>query len=202
MTTRARKHAKHAAQIAQLAADVREERPPEPVSFSEIFSLVERQLLTLAGRRTDDFDDLLQNAGEQVLRALPTFEARAKLSTYTFRIVHLTWLKHLRSKKRWSKRFETTESETIALVAADRSSTARSPESLARFEQLRRIRAALPTLSEKRRVVVLLHDIEGLSVDEVGEVTGLSVLTVRSRLRDGRRDLAKLLSTDPYFLTS
>ena len=44
--------------------------------------------------------------------------------------------------------------------------------------------------------VVVLHDLEELSVAELAQVVGTGELTVRSRLRDGRKQLAKLLQAE------
>jgi DNA-directed RNA polymerase specialized sigma24 family protein len=48
-------------------------------------------------------------------------------------------------------------------------------------------------VSEKYRAVVILHDIEERSIAEIAEIVGAGELTVRSRLRDGRKQLAKLI---------
>jgi DNA-directed RNA polymerase specialized sigma24 family protein len=47
--------------------------------------------------------------------------------------------------------------------------------------------------------VVVLHDLEGFTVDEVAQIVEALPRAVRSRLRDGRRALAEILSRDPYF---
>ena len=46
---------------------------------------------------------------------------------------------------------------------------------------------------------MILHDLEGLPLGEVVEIVGANLLTVRSRLRDGRRRLLAELAGDPYF---
>jgi RNA polymerase sigma-70 factor (ECF subfamily) len=173
--------------------------PGEPRTLEEIFALVERQVASLVHRRRGDFDDLLQAANEAVLRALPRFEGRSRLSTFTYQICYFTVSKRARANRRWARRFEHVEEGSILDAAADRTHTARSPEALVHLERLRRLRAAVPRLSEKKRIVVTLHDLEGRTVDEIADIIGVSALTVRSRLRDGRKQLAHLLAGDPYF---
>jgi RNA polymerase sigma-70 factor (ECF subfamily) len=161
---------------------------------AEVFDLVYRQMRRLAGSR--DLDELAQVAAEQALRSLPRFEGRSSLATWTFRICYLTLRKHDRWYRRWLRRFTLTtdghlpEMPTLGPSIDDR---------MAQDERVARLRAALETLSSKQRMVVILHDLEGLDVDEVADVVGAGVPAVRSRLRDGRKALARLLTQDPYF---
>ena len=66
-------------------------------------------------------------------------------------------------------------------------------------ERAARLRAALERIPPNRRAVVILHDLEGLPLGEVAEIVGANLLTVRSRLRDGRKVLLRELEADPYF---
>jgi len=170
-------------------------RPASRAEAAEIFALVYRQMRTLVGGRAE-FDDLVQIAAEQALRALPSFEGRSKISTWTYRICYLTLLKHERWYRRWLRRFALTEpgelSETEASLAPD-------DFVLEQLERSARLRKAIDQLSPKRRSVVVLHDLEGLSIEAVAGVVKANPLTVRSRLRDGRKDLARILAHDPYF---
>jgi RNA polymerase sigma-70 factor (ECF subfamily) len=170
-------------------------RAAQAADAREIFGLVYRQMRTLVGGRAE-FDDLVQIAAEQALRALPSFEGRSKISTWTYRICYLTLLKHERWYRRWLRRFALTEpgelSETEGSLAPD-------DFVLEQLERSARLRKAIDQLSPKRRSVVMLHDLEGLSVDGVAAIVKANPLTVRSRLRDGRKDLARILAHDPYF---
>jgi RNA polymerase sigma-70 factor (ECF subfamily) len=161
----------------------------------EVFALVYRQIRRLAGPR--DVDELTQLAAEQVLKSLPRFEGRSQLSTWTFRICYLTVRKHDRWYRRWLRRFTlTSDGELPERERPEADAPDRRIEAQQRAQRLRR---ALGELSPKRRDVVFLHDIEGLSVDEVAEIVGAAPMAVRSRLRDGRKMLATLLASDPYF---
>jgi len=180
----------HARWIATAAAPAGEAAPtPEP-----IFGLVYRQMRALAGPR--DLDDLVQIAAEQAIRALPGFAGRSKLSTWTFRICHLTVLKHDRWYRRWLRRFTLTDDGRLPDHGGDG-----PPHDgrLVEIERARRLRSALETLSARRRAVLVLHDLEGLAIDEVAQVVGARPVAVRSRLRDARAALAEALAADPYF---
>jgi RNA polymerase sigma-70 factor, ECF subfamily len=165
-----------------------------PATRKELFTLVYRQMRALAGHR--DVDELAQAAAEQALRALPSFTGRSKLSTWTFRICYWTIRKHDRWYHRWLRRFTLTAEGVLPEVVADASS---ADERLVQEERVRRLRVALDQLSHKRRTVVMLHDLEGLSIDEIAEVVDALPRAVRSRLRDGRTALAGILRADPYF---
>jgi RNA polymerase sigma-70 factor (ECF subfamily) len=71
--------------------------------------------------------------------------------------------------------------------------------SLEARERIRSLHTALAAMTEKYRAVVVLHDLEGLGVAEIATIVGCNELTVRSRLRDGRRQLRKLLEADETF---
>jgi RNA polymerase sigma-70 factor (ECF subfamily) len=159
----------------------------------QVFPLVYRQMRSLAGSRPD-FDDLVQTAAEQVLRSFASFQGRSKLSTWSYRICYVTVLRHERWYRRWLRRFALAERSEIESRAP-----AHEEPTLEEFERAARLRQAVARLSPKRRTVVVLHDLEGNSIEEIAGIVAANPLTVRSRLRDGRRDLARLLSADPYF---
>ncbi len=65
-----------------------------------------------------------------------------------------------------------------------------------RLEKLRRLDAALQQLSEDHRMVVLLHDTEGYKLEEIEDVTGIPLGTIKSRLHRARARLRQILDTD------
>jgi RNA polymerase sigma-70 factor (ECF subfamily) len=175
------------------AAEMQEDRATDVALSREVFELVYRQMRSLAGGRSD-FDDLVQIAAEQVVRSFSSFAGRSKLSTWTYRICYVTVLKHERWYRRWLRRFTLTdrgELESYERAADD--------PAVEQLERIARLRRAVARLSPKRRTVVVLHDLEGHSVEEIAGIVAAKPLTVRSRLRDGRRDLARFLAADPYF---
>ena len=161
----------------------------------EVFELVYTQMRSLAGR-APDLDDLVQAAAEQALRALPAFEGRSALATWTYRICYHTLLNERRWYKRWLRRFTLTGDGSLPDPEDARPS---ANEVLELVERAARVRAALERVSPKRRAVVILHDLEGVPLADVVTIVGANLLTVRSRLRDGRRRLFSELAGDPYF---
>lgn len=163
---------------------------------AKVFSMVYGHMHALAGR-APDFDDLVQMAAEQVFRSLPNFEQRCAPATWTYRICYNTLLKQRRWYRRWLRRFTLAYSEEPLeeSTPAERDAT----NWLEQRERAKRLYAALDQVSEKRRTVVILHDLEGLEIDEIAAVVRATANTVRSRLRDGRKLLARALENDPYF---
>jgi RNA polymerase sigma-70 factor (ECF subfamily) len=160
-----------------------------------IFALVYRQMRALVGVSAE-LDDLVQTAAEQALRALGTFERRAELATWTYRICYLTWLKQRRWYRRWYRRFTFSRDGNLPEYPDPHISAV---DALQRQERFRRLRRALERVSPKRRTVVILHDLQAMSVEQIADIVSAHPNTVRSRLRDGRKRLAAELRRDPYF---
>ena len=68
-----------------------------------------------------------------------------------------------------------------------------------RRERLLKLDSALSMLSDKHRVVVLLHDTEGYKLSEIQELTGIPVGTIKSRLHRARARLRDILIDDVTF---
>jgi len=68
-----------------------------------------------------------------------------------------------------------------------------------RLQQFQQLDSALQQLSEEHRIVVLLHDTEGYKLNEIQELTGTPVGTIKSRLHRARARLREILSADGTF---
>jgi RNA polymerase sigma-70 factor (ECF subfamily) len=68
-----------------------------------------------------------------------------------------------------------------------------------RLEKLRQLDSALARLSDEHRIIVLLHDTEGYKLNEIQELMGIPVGTVKSRLHRARARLREILSDDGTF---
>lgn len=148
-------------------------------------------MAALAGRSAPDLDDLVQLAAEQVIKSRESFEGRSELSTWIYGVCYRVLLKQRRWYRRWSMRFR-LEQEGDPTPSDDTLPGAM----LERRERAQRLQAALDQLSERHRSVVVLHDVQELSIPEIAVIVGSNELTVRSRLRDGRKRLRALLSAD------
>jgi len=153
-----------------------------------------RVALRLCGRR-EDAEDLVQETLVRALPALPRFEGRARLSTYLQRALGNLWKNRLRSKKR-SRLVAWLRGRGDDAPGEDWDPADGAPSAEQRLEALDRaemIRTAVSRLEPSRRWTLLLREVEEMSYEEIAEVTGVAVGTVRSRLARAREDLRRIV---------
>lgn len=142
--------------------------------------------------------DLSQEAFVKAWRALPKFEARARFSTWLFRISHnvvYDWLRKRRIEGEGELNDEVFDAGRIdpgALTSPHQH--ARPDEALERQELRQQINDAIAKLSPDHREVILLREVQGLDYKEIAEVTGSSMGTIMSRLHYARKKLQDYLS--------
>jgi len=158
-----------------------------------------RLAMRMTGRR-EEAEDLVQETLVRALPALKRFEGRARLSTYLIRALGNLWKNRLRSKKRsrfveWFRGKPGDEDETSELDPADTAPSAH--ELLERRDRAEQVRCAVQRLEPARRWTLLLREVEEMSYEEIAEVTGVAVGTVRSRLARARSDLRRLMEAEP-----
>lgn len=160
----------------------------ETPSERQLFAAVHHRMSAIAGRGASDLDDLVQIAAEQAFRSLPRFEGRSDLSTWLYSICYRVLLRQRRWYRRWGVSFSLED------LALEPSCSEETPAAaLEARERARLLHAALSRLSNKYRAVVVLHDLEELAVRDISRIVEAGETTVRSRLRDGRKQLAKIL---------
>jgi RNA polymerase sigma-70 factor (ECF subfamily) len=144
----------------------------------------------LAG--SSDLEDVVQEVFVQVFRSLKDFRGQSKFSTWLHRVTVNVVLMHRRSAR---SRPVLTEELPGDLLADDRQ--ARPDEELERFERMRAFERLLAKLADKKRIVFVLHELEGLPPSEIAEIVGAPILTVRTRLFYARRELEAMLADEP-----
>jgi RNA polymerase sigma-70 factor (ECF subfamily) len=139
-------------------------------------------------------EDLAQEVFVKAFRALETFDRTRKFSSWLFKIAHNTAIDHLRRKKLDTVALETPDGEPdLMAVIPDRESE--SPDSeLRRRDLARDMEASLERLRPEYREVVLLRFHEGLSYEEIAEVTGLPLGTVKTHIFRARKAMARYLT--------
>jgi len=152
-------------------------------------------------RRREDAEDLVQETLVRSLPRLTRFEGRASLSTYLFRALSNLWKNQLRSKSRsrlvgWFQgRAGDDDEEGTPLDPPDPQPLA--VERLESEDRAEEVRDAVSRLAPTRRLTLLLREVEEMSYEEIGKITGAPIGTVRSRLARAREDLRRLLGAQP-----
>lgn len=139
------------------------------------------------GATEADVDDLVQQVFLHAHRALPRFRGESKTSTWLYGIATKTVLNFLRGRRRYRAMVERLDTAP-ALDRSDRRLEDR--------DELRRVWRCLLEIKPKKRVVFVLHEIEGLSAPEIAAMLDVGEPTVRSRLHHARRELMALLAEE------
>lgn len=143
-----------------------------------------------------DAEDVLQETFIKALRALPGFEGRSSLATWLYRIAVNEALMLLRKRKPESVSVDAPggdddeQDEPFQIV--DWCCLPESEFLSAEFRQ--ELERAMQQLSPNLRVVFVLRDIEGLSIEETASVLGVSQQVVKTRLLRARLKLREELS--------
>ena len=146
----------------------------------------------------EDASDLAQESFIKAFRSLDKFKGKSQFFTWLYRIAVNTTLTHLKKNRlRRFFSFETIQEEGIQpeLVAA-LSSKIRADRPVLLREMQEKLNEALQSLSPKHRTVVVLFEVEDLSHEEIAQIIGISVGTVRSRLHYAKKQLQVALQ--PY----
>ncbi len=161
-----------------------------------IYSLLARTV-----RDPADAADLTQEVFVKVFRGISGFHQESSLCTWIYRIALHEGLNQRRWWSRHKQQEVTLETETCfgdgdePLLLKDMlEDPAEQPdEMLFQREARERLESALLKVAEPYRMAVLLRDVEGFSYEEIAEVLGLHVGTVKSRLARGRSQLRQAL---------
>ena len=144
-------------------------------------------------------EDILQNTFLKALEALPEFEGRSSPMTWLYRIAVNEALMLIRRRKPHVEiAADSGDAWEDVIPPVQLTDWCCLPESeFLTAEARNALEAAIQTLPERLRVVFLLRDIEGLSIQETMEALGLSDTAVKSRLLRARLYLREKLSV--YF---
>lgn len=173
-------------------------------SFNQLVERYQNRAYGLCFRMLGDSDaaaDVAQDTFISAYRHLPSL--RGEFRPWLMRIVANACRDVLRSNKRHpSVSLDTNprdEDESPALQIAD--ANPNPEEHLMRAELHRTISVALLQIPQDQRTVVILSDIEGMSYDEIAEVTGANIGTVKSRLNRARARLREIFTEVELFPT-
>jgi RNA polymerase sigma factor RpoE len=144
----------------------------------------------------EDANDLAQEAFIKAFQALRSFKGGSSFYTWVYRIAvnkTINFLKQRRNRPQMSLNdLDVNAEHDPDLVALISDKTPRREVHLTELQE--KLNEAMLKLSEPHRLVVTLHDVQGLSHEEIAKIMDCNIGTVRSRLFYARQQLQAYLS--------
>lgn len=166
-------------------------------AFAEIVNRYQRPVFSVVVRMVRDSglaEDLTQETFIKAFRALHSFDPRRKLSSWLFTIAHNTAIDHLRKKSPRMVPLE-SEGEEPDLLESLPSDSAEMPDRIAMSRDLARaFEQELRAMRPEYAGILVLRFQEGLAYEEISNITGMPMGTVKTHLFRARRQLAKRLT--------
>jgi len=188
--------------ISEEAPFVAELRAGSEEAFTYLLSVYQNPVFNLVSRILEnpaEAPDVLQDVFIKVFKGIRQFHGDSSLKTWIYRIAVHEASNHRRGwwRRHWHEPVSLDDTGVeLALSAADARASSETPyRLLERAERQELLRRALASLARPYRTVLVLREMEGLTYDEIAQVTGTAEGTVKSRLLRGRELLRrKLLS--------
>jgi RNA polymerase sigma-70 factor (ECF subfamily) len=190
------------------AALVAELRAGSEDAFSWLIARYHQPIYSLLARMVQnrgDAADLTQEVFVKIFRGIGGFHGQSSLRTWIYRIAlreasnqRRWWMRHCQQEVPIEQEITESESGSPVLLKEKLVDPGESPYEMAVHEENRaRVEAALGQVPEPFRSTMILRDIEGFVYEEVAEIQGVNLGTVKSRLVRGRACLKALLAADP-----
>jgi RNA polymerase sigma-70 factor, ECF subfamily len=180
--------------VAELSELIERCKAGDGLAFREVFRAHRADVARLVQRMTGrpaDLEDIVQEVFLQVYRSIKDFRGQSRFSTWLYRVTVNVVLMQRRAAR---SRPVTHEAPDDAFGPDLRELP---DDQVARARRIAAFYRLLDRLSDKKRAVFVLHELEGLSPSEIAKVVGAPVLTVRTRLFYARRELLALLRDEP-----
>lgn len=167
-------------------------------AFREMVNTYQKQVYTIIFRMLNnqhEAEDLAQEVFVTVFKSIDSFRGDSKFSTWLYRIS----INHCKNRFKYLSRraYHSThsfeEGKGTKTEIPLQGEISRPDHALEGHRLQKAISDAISTLDEEHRVLIVLRDIQGLSYDEIGEITGLVEGTVKSRLHRARLSLKEKL---------
>jgi RNA polymerase sigma factor (sigma-70 family) len=173
-----------------------------PASFEALLAPHLPTLHRLAYRLTGsvaDAEDLLQDALVRLYERRAELAAIEALGPWLKRVLHNLFIDRARHyAKRRLVSIGSAESERVLIEVAVGFAPGPAAEAERRVD-ITALEAELGRLSVEHRTVLLMHDAEGYKLNEIQEITGVAIGTLKSRLHRARSRLRELLEADGTF---
>jgi RNA polymerase sigma-70 factor (ECF subfamily) len=166
-------------------------------SFNQLILRWERPIYALAYRvigREEEARDVCQEAFLRAFRALPGFKGQAKFSSWLYRIT-LNLCRDWIRRQRRAPVSQLPDDVDLAEMAASRGPVESIEDLVARRELSAVVEEAMAKLPDEQRTAIILKEYHGMTFQEIAELQGCPLSTVKTRLYQGlsvlRRQLEK-----------
>ncbi len=166
-------------------------------SFNELIHRWERPIYALAYRqigREEDARDVCQDTFLRAYRALNGFRGQAKFSSWLYRIA-LNLCRDWMRRERRTPVVQAPEDMDLMDLAAAREPSESIEDRVGRHDLTRAVERAMALLPEEQRTAIVLKEYQGLTFQEIADLLGCPLSTVKTRLYQGltvlRRELAR-----------
>jgi RNA polymerase sigma-70 factor (ECF subfamily) len=170
-------------------------RQGNTAAFGELVSRYQDRLFNTVLRLVDnaeDARDVVQEAFLHAYQSLPSFKGDSLFFTWLYRIAVNTAIS-MKRKQRHVLRIQPAGEEKNTIDPLDPSERNRPGHAIEMAEEERKVHEALGKLSTEHRAVLVMKDMEGMKYEEMAEVLGVPVGTIRSRLHRARLEMRDLL---------
>jgi RNA polymerase sigma-70 factor, ECF subfamily len=166
-------------------------------SFDQLVKRWERPIYALAYRvigREEEARDVCQETFLRAYRSLGGFRGQAKFSSWLYRIA-LNLCRDWIRRERRAPLVQSPEGIDLVELASERGPTESIEEIVSRRDLSQAVERAMKALSEDQRTAIILKEYQGLTFQEIADLQGCPLSTVKTRLYQGltvlRRELEK-----------
>jgi RNA polymerase sigma-70 factor (ECF subfamily) len=156
-------------------------------AYEELLHAHQQRVFAIVGgilRRREDIEDVAQQVFIKVYVSLKQFDLRSTFSTWLYKITVNECYDYLRKKRVRKLVYEAdlSEEQVRQLEAFESGAGLTPPDAAQRAELRQTVGRLLGELSEEDRMMLVLKEVEGFSVEEIGRVLDINVNTVKVRL--------------------
>lgn len=166
-------------------------------AFEQLVMMYQKQIYNLGYRmmgNEEDASDMTQEAFLKAFKSIKKFNQKSSFGTWLYRIAVNLCIDELRKRKKvrlYPIAHNDTAEERGQQVVADIGDL--PDEAVEKGEIRRRVHGAINRLPEHHRTMIVLKDIQGRSYQEIADILGLNMGTVKSRISRARASLKEEL---------
>ena len=167
-----------------------------PAAFGELVRRYQDRLFNAVLRILDnphDAQDVVQDSFINAYQSLASFKGDAEFYTWLYRIAFNTSVSVRRRRRPVVSLDAVRRDGGGGIEPADESEVVKPGAALERSEEEAALQDALGRLSAEHRTVLVLKDIEGMKYEQIADVLGVPIGTIRSRIHRARLELRELL---------